>query len=298
MPEDDPITDPRGVTDRAPVSETPAADKEAVTEPPDADAQNAAAKPSIDALFLYDASLGAAFPTALRDVSYPAARMVPISDWADIRAALSRYGRIGTLVFYTHSTPGELAIAGSFPSETVQRETLAASRVKVTNDIVFEGCSIMADPARAVRMVSGIAEPSTRVSGYTYYGISQVIPVTLDGSESLAEVQARFDAHGGFLLPIGPSPESVVGEATSFTLYKRWFRQEYDASHLPDLSGGGSLGALQKYVKRADELVPITVSTAQAAEALRAGERTTPQAYRVTVDDIQAVIGPPAEPAR
>lgn len=290
MPQDDPVTDTGGITDRAPVNRSSATDKKGVTAPADKEKQNAAAKPSIGKLLIYDASLGADFPTALRDTYYIGAKLVPIKTWADIQTALSKYSSIGTLIVDTHSTPGNLLIDHRSPAESKQREALASTGVKVTGAIIFEGCSIMADPAATAKLVSGIAGPSTRVSGFTYFSITQVISITLGGSETKSEVRQMFERHGDYLLPHSKSPDKLAGTKASFKLYKRWFRAELNESPLPDHTPGSFP---PKGVKNKNDMTKVTVSNKEKAAEVKADADTpVPSGYFVTVDNIKAVASP------
>lgn len=288
--EEDPVTETGTVTDRDPATNTDVADKSGATGPADKDAATAKAKPKINQLFIYDQDLGDDFPTAIRDAYYSGATLVKISDWSDIKAALAKYSEIKTLIFDTHSTPGDLLIGGNSPTPTEQRNNLKATGVKVTGQIIFEGCEIMGDPAGVAKLVSGIAGPGARVSGYTLYSITQPIMLDLDGNNDADGIRAALDPHARFLLPGSPSPTSLAGTTGTVTFYKRWFRADLNSNPIPDVPTGSFP---PKGIHTRDDMTPLKIATQKEAADLRADfTGPVPPVKFVTVTDIPTVAGP------
>ncbi|MGF1570181.1 MAG: hypothetical protein ACFCVD_19275 [Nodosilinea sp.] len=285
MAENDPVIDTQAIVDRAPSTATAVADKTGITKPANQAAQNKAAKPTVDKLFLYDASLGDDSPTALRDAYYNGAKIVKVKTWPDIQVALSKYSEIGTLIFDTHSIPGNLLIGGNSPTLSDQQSKLAATGAKVTQAIVFEGCSIMADPASTARLVSGIAGAKTRVSGYTFFSVVQAIFLDLSGDEDADGILTALEPHEPYLLPGSKTPQELAGKKGTFAFYKRWFRSDYDET---PVSGSPPRG-----IKLRDDMTPVKVSTPEKAAEVKADTQDSPvpQGYFVTVENITAVIG-------
>lgn len=288
--EEDPVTDTATVTDRDPVTNTNVADKGGATGPADKAAAQAKAKPKIDQLFIYDASLGDEFPTAIRDAYYAGAKLAKISDWNDVKAALSKYSEIGILIIDTHSTPGNLLIGGNSPTLTQQQTNLTSTGVKVTGQIVFEGCKIMGDPVAVAKLVSGIAGPGARVSGYTLFSVTMPFELLLDGNNDADGIRAALDPHAQFLLPGSPTADALAGTSGAVKFYKRWFRNDYVEDPIPDVPTGSFP---PKGIFSRSGMSPLQVGTKKQATDLRA-DYLSPAALAkfVTITDIPAVAKP------
>ncbi|SER78390.1 hypothetical protein SAMN05421690_10762 [Nitrosomonas sp. Nm51] len=283
MSPNNPVTDDNGVTSRDAVTATPVADKSSLVKPKSKQQQNKSAKPKIDKLFVYDASLGVGPATAIRDSFYKGAKLEPITTWSDLVTVLSRYSEIKTLVLDTHSIPGNLLIDGNSPSTDDQKNRLTATAVQVTGRIIFEGCSIMGDPATTAKLVSGITGPSASVTGYTFFSVVDSITVELIGDEDEEGIKTALEPFKQYLLPGNPSAKSLAGKSGPVDLYRRWFRRDLDETSPENETD-------QRAIKQRSDMTDVRVRTAEDAERVRSEYQSPVEpAYIVTIEDVQAV---------
>ncbi|GJL74135.1 hypothetical protein [Nitrosomonas sp.] len=283
MPQNDPVTGNSDITNRDIVTATPVNDKTDILSPKPKKEQDKAAKPKVAKLFIYDASLGNDEATAIRDAFYGGAKLVPINEWSDLVSELSKYSEINTLVLDTHSIPGNLLIGGTSPSTQNQQSRLAATGVTVTNQIIFEGCSIMGHPADTAKIIFGIAGSKTKATGYTFFSVVSSFEVDLVGNEDEDVINSALQPFREYLLPGSPTAKSLVGKKGPVKFYRRWFRRDLDET-LPENETD------PRAIKKRSELTRIRVRNETDAQSVRSEyESPIEPGYIVTIEDIQAV---------
>lgn len=279
MPDDGVLTDPSRIVAQGSVADTSVADQTDVLSPKSRKKQDKKAKPKVTTLFIYDKTMNEN-AIAIQKSFYEKAKTVAIETWGDLQSTLSRYSEIGTLVIYTHSTPGNLVIGGRSPPESQQGEQLGKTGVTVTKEIFFEGCSIMGRPKKVAELVSNIAAPSASAKGYTLFVVVQEIKITLTGDEDQEEIEeARKPWVDEYLLP-KPTVAELVGEKGNKSFFRRWFRKEYDTTP-PEQAEDA------RHIKSYGELGRRTINTQEEAEALNNEMQSPfPPGEIVTVNNI------------
>ena len=232
-----PVTQSDTITDRQ-ATQTSVADKGSVTSQQNQKALNAKTKPTINPQNIDDDILCKHAAETILNTFYSGAKLVSIKNWDGIISTLSKYSQIDTLVFYTHSIPGSLLIAGNSPTLSVQAQKLTSSKVLISNRIIFEGCSIMSDPISVAKLTLGITSDTTKIFGYTLFAIIQPLLVTLTGNGNVQQIKDIFDPHKIYLLPIKTSYEDLANTNKKVTFFKRWFRADYNETPVPDILPG------------------------------------------------------------
>ena len=279
MPPRHPVTDVLQVLNAAALTQTAVADSQAATGVGPSTAKG----PTINTLLLYDSGDPGIsdFAPILARAYYPKAKLVGVQSLGQLAAALSKYSTIDTLVIDVHSGPGFLLIGNESPSTKKVRQALEKTGVTVTSKIVFEGCNIMRDPIDTCRMVEKICGPSTQVTGFTYFSISNTFTIDFTEFDDAAEIQAFYDGMTmEYMVPGLPSAKDSVGSVV--THGRRWFRSDFDET-LPEDAPGARIKSLQ-------DLQSYTINNAQAALKAQA-EFSGPvvQGARVTVTEVAAV---------
>ncbi|WP_428820039.1 hypothetical protein [Microbulbifer sp. MCCC 1A16149] len=279
MPPRHPVTDVGQVLNSATLTQTPVAGTKAAT----GGSSGTAKGPSIKTLMLYDSGDSgiSGFAPILARAYYPKAKLVGVGSVAELAAALSKYGKIDTLVINVHSAPGQLFIGGRNPTTETVRQALAKTGVTVQSKIVFEGCQVMRDPVDTCKMVASICGPKTQVTGFTYFSVSNTFEIDFTDFKDAGEIQSFYDDFTmDYMVPGLPSAKASVGKV--ITHGRRWFRDKYDET-LPE--DGNFL-----HIESLESLQPYKLSTAE--DALRAqadfSGPVVPGA-KVTVTNVSAV---------
>ncbi|WP_299594912.1 hypothetical protein [uncultured Microbulbifer sp.] len=274
-----PVTDVARFLNATELTQTPVADTKAAK----GSGSSAAKGPSINTLMLYDSGdsgIGKFAPILAR-AYYPNAKLVGVGSLAELAAALSKYGKIDTLIIDVHSGPGFLLIGGASPTTKKVRQALAKTGVIVQSKIVFEGCQIMQDPIDTCQMVESICGPNAQVSGFTYFSISNTFEIDFTEFDDPAEIQAFYDDFTmDYIVPGLPSAKASVGRV--ITHGRRWFRSDFNET-LPEDAGGARIKSLQ-------DLKDYQIKNAQDALKAKAdfSGPVVPGA-KVTVTDVAVV---------
>lgn len=284
----DRFTDAGAVTDTTRITGTRVADAAGVTQPSPKAAQDQRAKPTVENLFLWDsASLDRVHATALRDGLHARSTMLGVNNWDDLRAALGRYARIGTLVLFTHSIPGELLLGGSSPSASDAQRLLASVGRTVSSAIAFEGCEMLRDPVGAAWMFQPLLGDGAQMRGYTLYSVLNTLTVTIPTGADAATIAQQLRPHARYLLPGQPSPAQMAGKPGTYTLVQRWFRHDLDETAAPPLLPGDP--PARDFLPR-DSLGSRTIaSAADARAAVELFAAPVPPAEAVTITNVPAV---------
>ncbi|HET7418460.1 MAG TPA: hypothetical protein VFJ61_12630 [Solirubrobacterales bacterium] len=252
------------------------------------------AKPAIGTLILYDAGETAIAKAAgaIQSGFYSSGTLVGVRTWRELTAALARYSSISTLVLFFHSAGGQLIFEGEDPTAEDVRKRFAASGVKVTGAIRFEGCNIMLNPVTTAYLVSGIAGAGAAVSGYTHFSLFN--DITVPPGFPRAQAQALLASYAGFWIPGTPGADSVAASRAALKLWLRWFRDEYDETPVPARAAGAE--PPRGFIPTS-KLEERTVTSGEDALTLEK-ELDVPvhPAARVTVTDIAAVAAKHGSP--
>jgi len=232
-----PVTESAIITNRE-ATQTNVTNKNSIISPQSQRTLHAKTKPTINSLFIYDYMLSKQAAEAILNAYYTGAKLISIKNWNNIISTLSKYSKIDTLIFYTHSIPGSLLIAGKSPTLNNQSKKLKSSKVVITNRIIFEGCSIMEDPLSVAELTSGIVGDRTKIFGYTLFAIIQPLKVRLTGNGDIQQIKDILSPHKIYLLPLKTSYEDLANTKKKVTFYKRWFRAEYNESPIPNSMPG------------------------------------------------------------
>ncbi|WP_143735635.1 hypothetical protein [Microbulbifer mangrovi] len=279
MPPRHPVTDVSQVLNATTLTQTPVTDTKAAT----GGSSGPAKGPSIKTLMLYDSGDSgiSGFAPILARAYYPKAKLVGVGSVAELAAALSKYGRIDTLVINVHSAPGQLIIGGLNPTTETVRQALAKTGVTVQSKIVFEGCQVMRDPIDTCRMVASICGAKTQVTGFTYRSVFNTFEIDFTDFKDAEEIQSFYDDFTmDYMVPGLPSAKASVGKV--ITHGRRWFRDKYDET-LPE--DGNFL-----HIESLESLQSYKISTAEdAQQALADFSGPVVPGAKVTVTNVSAV---------
>jgi hypothetical protein len=155
----------------------------------------------------------------------------------DLARKLRDFAAIGNLVFELHGIPGSMATKGGFVSVDDLARLLKDTKLKVSDAIIYEGCSIATFPSMIVSLMNTLNAPKT--IGYDVYHAwgggkgGEGIPIKVEKGLSVSELDNKLKDIKPYLLPGQPDAATMVKNPKTYTLYVEWFTRDIGGTVFP-----------------------------------------------------------------